>query len=149
MGFVDSKASGLLWPRVLKLVPLGRRRIPEYRIICRRNRQVLGHIFDPSWKAICTLAIWQSKRNLMCVSENCTCFRGISHLIYIMRCTNLDFGFVGDCHISIIGWNNDFENAKLVLLHRMGLSVPVVYTSRKYIPQPVSKLRRLLKSPIR
>lgn len=61
MSFVDPKALGLLRPRMFELVLLGRWRVPEYRIICHGNRHVLGHIFDPSRKAICPLAIGQSK----------------------------------------------------------------------------------------
>lgn len=61
----------------------------------------------------------------MCFSD-----AALVHVAYptvcIMRCTYLDLGFMGDRHITILSGHNDFENPKLILLHRMVLPVPVV-----------------------
>jgi hypothetical protein len=63
MRFVDSYGLRTRWRSVFEDVFLGR--IPEYRIVNRRIRQILGDTFDPRWDSVDMLTLRGSHRDLM------------------------------------------------------------------------------------
>jgi hypothetical protein len=49
MSFVDPSTRGLLRYWMLEDILLGRRWVPESRVVCTRDRQILSYVFDPGW----------------------------------------------------------------------------------------------------
>lgn len=52
MSLVHASTSRLCGRRVLELILLGRRWVPEPGIVRRRDRKILGDILDPGWEPI-------------------------------------------------------------------------------------------------
>lgn len=65
--------------------------------------------------------------------------------------TNLDLRIMGNGRLAILGGNDNLENTKIVLLHGVGCSIPVVYPQCKYGSFDAMCPNRLdsLNSPIR
>lgn len=118
--FVYTSACGFLGPRVLELVGLGGWRVPETGIVCGRYGQVLCHVLDPSRKSINMLAAGQVKRNLVFELDIVDKYR-----VYTM--TNLDFRMVRNGGLTILGRKGNLEDTKIILLHRMGATIPTIW----------------------
>ena len=65
MGLIHANTGGLLRSRVLELVRLLGRRVPEARIVNGRHGEILCHILDPCRQAVDAVPVRELKGNLV------------------------------------------------------------------------------------
>ena len=107
-------------PRVLELVLLGLRRVPEARLVAGGNTEVLRDALDPGWDTLDTLPVGKNQRYLRMTS---VCGQRPSG-----RAAHLELRVVGDGADAVLRGNCNLPDAIVVLLHGVTDAVPVVYS---------------------
>src|SRR5271154_6005714 len=118
MGFVDSDGLRTRWRSILEDILLWR--IPEYRIVDRRIRQILGDTFDPSRESIDMLTLRGGHRDLQLA-------------LFFDNGTYLDFCIVRNGCLTIDSRKSNRPYSESVPAHWRGLSVLIVYRISKNV----------------
>jgi hypothetical protein len=121
MCLIDPHLLRLRWTLVFKLIFLGRRGIPKSSLVYRRDGEILSNAFDPGWQTFDALTGGQNHRDLKIKERFEREIKEVNHDAYlqlrVMR---------NGTNSRRLGRNRDIPYTKLVFLHGMGRSVPII-----------------------